>query len=74
LHVGVDVHLDGFDGLIVEPEGDDSAIDAVLEGLHRRTMAQRMRCDAFLLQSRAFYGRRLHMSSHDLLDGVTGSR
>jgi hypothetical protein len=50
----MDVHLRGFDGLVAEPEGDDGAIDAVLEKLHRRTMAQHMRCDAFpLSQSRS---------------------
>ena len=51
--VSVQVHLGGLDRLVPEPEGDDSAIDAAPEQLHRRGVAQHVGSHALLLKGRA---------------------
>jgi len=39
--------------LVAEPKGDDSAVGAVLQELHRRRMPERVGCDPFVLQGGA---------------------
>ena len=52
-HVGVDIDLGCFDGFVPEPERDHGLVDAVMEQLHRGTVAQRVWRDAFAGEARA---------------------
>ena len=52
-HVGVDVDLGGLDVLVTKPERDHRWIDAVVEQVHRRAVAKRMRRDPLGADARA---------------------
>ena len=52
-HVGMDVDLGGLDVLVTKPERDHRWIDAVVEQVHRRAVAQRMRRDPLGADARA---------------------
>jgi hypothetical protein len=68
--VSVQVHLSGLDRLVPEPEGDDSAVDAAPEELHRRSVAQHVGSNALPLEGRAALAGRGGVLRDDVLEAI----
>lgn len=67
----MDVDLGGLDVLVTKPERDHRRIDAMMEQVHRRAVAQRMRCDPLGADARARARRREAVLADQMLKSVT---